>query len=74
MPDSNSKKFNILACLKEMNNEERNNEDYLSYTKAWLEKVNRGGLCHVSDDVYLVFKSMEIVTKQILKHLTNQNA
>ena len=27
-----------------MNNEERNYEDYLSYTKAWLEKVNREGL------------------------------
>ena len=45
-------------------NKEGNNEDYLSYTKAWLEKVNRGGLCHVSDDVYLVFKSMEIVTNK----------
>ena len=45
LPDSNSKKPNILACLKEMNNEEGNYEDYLSYTKAWLEKVNRGGLC-----------------------------
>ena len=51
LPYSNSKKSNILACLKEMNNEEENYEDYLLYAKAWLEKVNRGGLCyvHVSD-------------------------
>ena len=41
LPDSNSKKPNILACLKEINNEEGNYKDYLSYTKAWLEKVNR---------------------------------
>ena len=53
-----------------MNSEEGNYKDYLSYTKVWLEKVNRRGLCHVIDDVYSVFKSLEIVTKEILKHLT----
>lgn len=63
MPDSNPMKSDTVVCFKKWLI-----ENYLSYTKVWLQKVNRGGLCHVSE-VYLVFKAMELVTKRVLKSL-----
>ena len=69
MPDSNPMKSDTVVCLQEMTHDEEGAyENYLSYTKVWLQKVNRGGLCHVSE-VYLVFKAMELVTKRVLKSL-----
>lgn len=40
-------------------------DDNFSYTKVWLQKVNRGELCHVhvSGEVHFMFKAMENVTK-----------
>ena len=68
MPDSNPMKSDTVVCLQEMTHDEEGAyENYLSYTKVWLQKVNKGGLCHVSDEVYLVFKAMELVTKRVLK-------
>ena len=68
--DSNQKKFSIIACLDSLNCSEGNYDDYFSYTKAWLDKVDRGGLHVVNDEVYLVFKSMEIVTRHVLTSIT----
>uniref|UniRef100_A0A1X7UUF6 Uncharacterized protein n=1 Tax=Amphimedon queenslandica TaxID=400682 RepID=A0A1X7UUF6_AMPQE len=56
----------IVVCLNNLTTEDDDHDDYLSYTKAWIEKINRGGLYIISDDVYLVFKSMEIITRKIL--------
>ena len=62
----NSHSPHIVMCLNNLTTEDDDHDDYLSYTKAWIEKINRGGLYIISDDVYLVFKSMEIITRKIL--------
>lgn len=68
---SNENKSSIIACLGSLNIEEGNYGNYFSYTQAWLERVNRGGLQVVNDEVYMVFKSMEVVMKRdVLKNLT----
>ncbi len=39
---------------------------FLSYTKEWIDAQNRGRLFQVSDDVYLFFRSMELVSRKFL--------
>ncbi|XP_022107679.1 uncharacterized protein LOC110988470 isoform X2 [Acanthaster planci] len=39
---------------------------FLEYTNQWVKAQNRGGLFHVSDGVYLLFRTMEIQTRKIL--------
>ena len=72
MPSSNLQKSVMTSCLLNLSAEEDlkdggpSKSDYYSCTKLWLERINRGGLYVVSDDVYLVFKAMEIVTRKCL--------
>ena len=40
--------------------------DFLSYTKLWTEKVNRGGLFIINNDTYLLFRAMELSVRQVL--------
>ena len=35
-------------------------DDFLSYTKTWISRVDRGGLFLVNNTVYLLFKQLEI--------------
>ena len=46
-------------------------DSYLEFTKVWVNKVNRGGLFVVSDNVYEVFLAMEIVLRQFLKDMSD---
>ena len=39
---------------------------FLAYTKEWIEAQNRGRLFTVSDDVYLFFRAMEVVSRGLL--------
>ena len=39
---------------------------FLEYTNEWIEAQNRGGLFHVSDGVYLLFRSIENETRTFL--------
>ncbi|CAH1241400.1 Hypp6358 [Branchiostoma lanceolatum] len=47
---------------------------FLEYTKGWVDRVNRGGLFLVTDDVYLFFRVVEKVVRttanfdQVCKH------
>ena len=34
--------------------------DFLKYTRAWTEEVNRGGLFEVNDNAYVLFKEIEL--------------
>ena len=34
--------------------------DFLKYTRAWIEQVNRGGLFEVNDIAYMLFKEIEV--------------
>ncbi len=42
----------------------------MDYTKEWIEAQDRSGLFQVSDDVYLFFRSIEMVSRLFL---TNEN-
>ena len=35
-------------------------DDFLSYTKTWINRVDRGGLFPVNNTAYLLFKQLEI--------------
>lgn len=39
---------------------------FLTYTKEWIDAQNRGRLFQVSDEVYLFFRSMELVSRAFL--------
>ena len=39
---------------------------FLEYTREWIETQNRGGLFKVSDNVYLLFRAMELVSRVFL--------
>jgi len=41
--------------------------DFLKYTRAWIEQVNRGGLFEVNDTAYMLFKEIEINLQNNLK-------
>ena len=51
---------------------------FLEYTNDWINVQNRGGLFHVKDDVYLLFRTMEneirpILSKENLEKCAGQN-
>ena len=50
-----------LVCLASMSEsaEEEMEDTYLEYTKKWIRAVDRGGLFHISDEVYVVFHEIE---------------
>ncbi|XP_071476830.1 uncharacterized protein [Diadema antillarum] len=41
-------------------------DTFLEYTCTWTNLVNRGGLFRVKDNVYMLFRAMEIQTKRTL--------
>ena len=47
-----------------------NGISYSQFTKMWIEKVNRGGLLLVSDNMYHVFHAIEMVLRQFWKGMT----
>ena len=64
----------FVECLREMNAEEvsHKDDDVLFFTRRWVETVNRGGLCKISDEVFFLFIEIEscvrvFIPKQMLK-------
>ena len=43
-------------------------DDYLIYTKCWLERVNRGGLFLIDDTTHLLFLDLQYATRSIPPH------
>ena len=41
-------------------------DDFLSYTKEWITRIDRGGLFRVSDEAFLLFRGMEMVLRSYL--------
>ena len=41
--------------------------DFLDYTRAWVDQINRGGLHEISDDFFLLIKKMELVVRDVLR-------
>ncbi|XP_041455704.1 uncharacterized protein LOC121408337 [Lytechinus variegatus] len=59
----------ICATLQEWKNEDdvhTEAESFLQYSSVWLTIQNRGGLFIVTDDIYMLFRAMEFVTKKFL--------
>ena len=42
--------------------------DFSTYTMKWLEQVNCGGLFHVSDETYTLFRHIELKVRKLLPH------
>ena len=42
------------------------NDNFLDYTKEWIDKVNRGGLFPLNDSTYLFFVTVEKEVRLIL--------
>ena len=45
---------------------DRKENSFMSYTKTWLELINRGKLFSVSDETYRFFHAAEVVVKEYL--------
>ncbi len=41
-------------------------EEFLVYTREWVNRVNRGGLHRVTDETFLLFRSMELTVRNYL--------
>ena len=36
------------------------------YTRLWIEQIDRGGLYHIGDDVFILFTEIELVCRKFL--------
>ena len=57
---SHHQKEEFILCLWGMCEDETDCEDFLAYTRHWVDRVNRGGLFIVSDLSYLLFEQLEL--------------
>ena len=48
--------------------------DFSTYTMKWLEQVNCGGLFHVSDETYTLFRHIELKVRKLLPHTLSASA
>jgi len=64
---SHPHKEEFILCLWSMCEDEGETDadNFLTYTKTWIERVNRGGLFPVSNAAYLLFKQLEIETQKV---------
>ena len=65
-----------LLCLegmRESTEEEQGEESYLAYTKKWIQAIDRGGLFHITDEVYVLFYEVEKLVRKFLHRLVTQS-
>lgn len=58
-----------LSALEEMSTEDTagsTDETFLSYSRRWVNLINRGGLYVISDEVYITFQAMELAFQEYL--------
>ena len=59
--------FMILECLSnEDTSESDEQESVLSYTRKWVDLVNRGGLYVINDCVFSVFQAIELALQEYI--------
>ena len=59
----------FVECLDHME-VEGSTSSLLSYTREWVDKINRGGLFDVSDEAYYLFVAIELsMRKKLMNHL-----
>ena len=56
-------KADLLLCLAQLLD---NDDPKIDDSKDWLEMVDRGGLCHISNDTFEVFLALEKELRNIL--------
>ena len=54
--------------------EEGEEASYLDFTKKWIKAVDRGGLFHIDDEVYVLFYQMEILIKTFLTEIFTEHS
>jgi hypothetical protein len=65
--------MNILNSMHEtpdyhdVDDDDEIDDDFLSYTKEWISKVDRGGLHKVNDETFLLFHWMELTIRKFLQ-------
>ncbi len=52
----------MLLCLMDLCDDSEE-EGAATWTSEWVNAIDRGGLCHVSDGTYMVFQEMEVVLR-----------
>ncbi|XP_062508481.1 uncharacterized protein LOC134184753 [Corticium candelabrum] len=62
---SHHQKEEFILCLWGMCEDETDCEDFLAYTRHWVDRVNRGGLFIVSDLSYLLFEQLELNVRKL---------
>ena len=60
-----------LTCLNRMRESSAETDvndcvSYMEYTKRWIQLVDRGGLFHISDEVYSFFYEVECLVRKFL--------
>lgn len=63
---SGSKYDQFVQCLRQMADCGDNEEDFLAYTKHWIDKVNRGGLFKLSNNTFNFFACIEVQVQRLL--------
>ena len=65
-------KDELLLCLAELNDVEPSEME--NESKDWMERVDRGGLMHISNMTYMMFASAEKFHKHIMVRKTQSVA
>ncbi len=65
----------FILCLSSMAQSEREDTEYtfLEYTEKWVCAVDRGGLFHVSDEVFTFFCELETKVRVFLQKLVSKS-
>ena len=58
--------FECLASMHEQEEGADEDNEFLQYTKIWVEKVNRECLFTVNNNTYLLFRAMELAVRKTL--------
>ena len=66
------KEKHFVECLGNMAVVSEEDLDYLSYTKLWMEKVNRGGLFPLNYQTFKLFIEIEKMVRVVLpEHISS---
>ena len=63
---SGEKFYHFKDCLQGMAVNSDENQDFLEYTKSWIDKVNRGGLFSVNNETFNLFIAVETSVRRLL--------
>ena len=65
----NLSKGDLLLCLMELCDE----DDDVSSSADWTRTIDRGGLCRVSENTFLVFNQLELLVRKFFNDISIQD-